>query len=126
MSIQVLVVEDDADLREALVDTLELAGFEYLEAESAEKALEVIAEYPVDMVVSDVNMGGMDGHQLLEKIQQTHPCLPVMLITAYGQVDKAVDAIRSGAVDYLMKPFAPEALIEVIRRYTGTQINEQS
>lgn len=125
MSIQVLVVEDDADLREALVDTLELAGFDYLEAESGERALEVIAENPVDMVVSDVNMGGMDGHQLLEKIQQTQPCLPVMLITAYGQVNKAVDAIRSGAVDYLMKPFAPDALIEVVKRYTGTHLNEQ-
>ena len=125
MSIQVLVVEDDADLREALVDTLELAGFEYLEADSGEKALEVIAEYPVDMVVSDVNMGGMDGHELLDKIQQSHPCLPVMLITAYGQVNRAVDAIRNGAVDYLMKPFAPEALIEVVKRYTGTQVNEQ-
>ncbi|GGK72763.1 sigma-54-dependent transcriptional regulator [Amphritea balenae] len=122
MSIQVLVVEDDADLREALVDTLELAGFEYLEADSGEAALDMLAEYPVDMVVSDVNMGGMDGHQLLEKIQQAHPCLPVMLITAYGQVNKAVDAIRSGAVDYLMKPFAPEALIEVVKRYTGSHI----
>ncbi|MCV6612678.1 MAG: sigma-54 dependent transcriptional regulator [Amphritea sp.] len=125
MTIQVLVVEDDADLREALVDTLELAGFAWLEADSGERALEVIAEYPVDMVVSDVNMGGMDGHQLLEKIQKIHPCLPVMLITAYGQVDKAVDAIRGGAVDYLMKPFAPEALIEVVKRYTGTQISDQ-
>ncbi|WP_417223763.1 sigma-54-dependent transcriptional regulator [Amphritea sp.] len=125
MSMKILVVEDDADLREALVDTLELAGFDYLEAESGEQALEVIAEHSVDMVVSDVNMGGMDGHQLLAKIQQAQPCLPVMLITAYGQVNKAVDAIRSGAVDYLMKPFAPEALIEVVKRYTGSHLNEQ-
>ncbi|MDO6564693.1 sigma-54 dependent transcriptional regulator [Amphritea sp. 1_MG-2023] len=124
MTMHILVVEDDADLREALVDTLALAGFGYLEAESGEQALEVIAEHSVDMVVSDVNMGGMDGHQLLAKIQQTQPCLPVMLITAYGQVNKAVEAMRSGAVDYLMKPFAPEALIEVVQRYTGSHLNE--
>lgn len=125
MSTQILVVEDDASLREALVDTLELAGFNYLEAESGEQALELIADHTVDMVVSDVNMGGMDGHQLLEKIQQSQPCLPVMLITAYGQVNKAVDAIRSGAVDYLMKPFAPEALIEVVKRFTGAEIDQK-
>ncbi|MEH6578089.1 MAG: sigma-54 dependent transcriptional regulator [Amphritea sp.] len=125
MSTHILVVEDDASLREALVDTLELAGFEYLEAESAEVALEILAQHSVDMVISDVNMGEMDGHQLLAQIQQSQPCLPVMLITAYGQVNKAVDAIRNGAVDYLMKPFAPDALIEVVKRYTGTQIDQQ-
>ena len=125
MATQVLVVEDDASLREALVDTLELADFTCLEAESGEAALELLGQQSVDMVVSDVNMGGMDGHQLLEKIQQQHPCLPVMLITAYGQVNKAVDAIRNGAVDYLMKPFEPDALIEVVKRYTGTQIRKQ-
>ena len=125
MATQILVVEDDASLREALVDTLELADFSCLEAESGEDALTLLNQQSVDMVVSDVNMGGMDGHELLEKIQQQHPCLPVMLITAYGQVNKAVDAIRSGAVDYLMKPFEPDALIEVVKRYTGTQIRKQ-
>ncbi len=125
MATQILVVEDDASLREALVDTLELADFSCLEAESGEDALTLLGQQSVDMVVSDVNMGGMDGHELLEKIQQQHPCLPVMLITAYGQVNKAVDAIRSGAVDYLMKPFEPDALIEVVKRYTGTQIRKQ-
>lgn len=124
MTTQILVVEDDASLREALVDTLELAGFGSLEAESGEQALELIAAQSVDMVVSDVNMGGMDGHQLLDKIQQTQPCLPVMLITAYGQVNRAVDAIRSGAVDYLMKPFAPEALVDAVKRFTGAEIDQ--
>lgn len=124
MTTQILVVEDDASLREALVDTLELAGFGSLEAESGEQALELIAAQSVDMVVSDVNMGGMDGHQLLDKIQQSQPCLPVMLITAYGQVNRAVDAIRSGAVDYLMKPFAPEALVDAVKRFTGAEIDQ--
>lgn len=125
MATQILVVEDDASLREALVDTLELADFTCLEAESGEDALTLLGQQSVDMVVSDVNMGGMDGHELLDKILQQHPCLPVMLITAYGQVNMAVDAIRSGAVDYLMKPFEPDALIEVVKRYTGTQIRKQ-
>ena len=124
MSTHVLVVEDDANLREALLDTLELAGFTPLEADSGEAALALLGKQPVDMVISDVNMGGMDGHQLLAQIQQSQPCLPVMLITAYGQVHKAVEAIRNGAVDYLMKPFVPEALIEVVKRYTGAQLQQ--
>ena len=117
MSNKIMIVEDDNELREALCDTLELAGFEYLEAADAEAAIALLSEHQVDMVVTDVNMPGMDGHQLLEKIRQSHPGLPVMLITAFGQVSKAVDAIKAGAVDYLMKPFDSNALITAVRRF---------
>lgn len=117
MANQILVVEDDSELREALCDTLELAGFSYLEAEHAEAALDLLKAQQVDMVVSDVNMPGMDGHQLLDQIKQHYPGLPVMLITAFGQVNKAVEAIKAGAVDYLMKPFDSAALISAVRRF---------
>ncbi|GGO84947.1 sigma-54-dependent Fis family transcriptional regulator [Marinobacterium nitratireducens] len=119
MSIKVLIVEDDRELREALADTLELAGMGYLEASDGLQALEVLRGNTVDIVVSDVNMPGLDGHGLLAKLQQTHPCLPVVLITAFGQVQKAVEAIRAGAVDYLMKPFEPEQLVETVRRFAS-------
>ncbi len=118
----ILVVEDDADLREALCVTLELAGYDYHQAESAERALALLAELPVDMVVSDVNMGEMDGHQLLRQVNQLYPAMPVLLITAYGQVDRAVDAIRNGAVDYLLKPFEPEQLLSIVERYVGSAL----
>ncbi len=121
----VLVVEDDAVLREALCDTLELAGYQYHQADSGEAALALLAEQPVDMVVSDVNMGGMDGHELLKQINQLYPCMPVLLITAYGQVDRAVDAIRSGAVDYLLKPFEPEQLLSIVSRYASSALSEE-
>ena len=117
MSNKILIVEDDNELREALCDTLELAGFEFVEAEDAETALELLQVHPVDMVVTDVNMPGMDGHQLLAEIRSHYPGLPVMLITAFGQVSKAVDAIKAGAVDYLMKPFDSAALISSVRRF---------
>ncbi|WP_415911816.1 sigma-54-dependent transcriptional regulator [Neptuniibacter sp. QD37_11] len=117
MANRILIVEDDNELREALCDTLELAGFEYLEAEDAETALDILTRQQVAMVVTDVNMPGMDGHQLLDKIHETYPALPVMLITAFGQVSKAVEAIKAGAVDYLMKPFDSEALISSVRRF---------
>ncbi|MBE9396376.1 sigma-54-dependent Fis family transcriptional regulator [Pontibacterium sp. N1Y112] len=117
MTARILIVEDDSALREALCDTLELAGFEYVAAESGEAALSLLAETHVEMVVTDVNMPGIDGHQLLERIKQLQPGLPVMLITAFGQVHKAVEAIQAGAVDYLMKPFEAQALVEAVRRY---------
>ncbi|WP_409523817.1 sigma-54-dependent transcriptional regulator [Nitrincola sp. MINF-07-Sa-05] len=112
---KILIVEDDLDLREALVDTLALAGIDYVEAGNGEEAVALLKQQTVDMVISDVNMPGMDGHELLAYLRQQYPVLPVALITAYGQVEKAVDAIRKGAVDYLMKPFEPEQLIALIR-----------
>lgn len=114
---KVLVVEDDPELREALCDTLELAGFVVFYADSGEAALALLADRPVNMVVSDVNMGGISGYELLSQLQQDHPSLPVLLITAYGDVSSAVNAMRNGAVDYLVKPFKPQALVESVTRY---------
>ena len=126
MSNRILIVEDDNELRETLCDTLELAGFDYIEAEDAEKALALLTEHQVDMVVTDVNMPGMDGHELLSQIRQSYPGLPVMLITAFGQVSKAVEAIKAGAVDYLMKPFDSDALISSVRRFAvGQAVTEE-
>jgi two-component system response regulator FlrC len=116
---QILIVEDDRDLREALVTTLELAKFRVREADSGEQALQRLAEAPVDMVVSDVNMPGISGHQLLEEIQRLYPGLPTMLITAYGQISDAVSAMQSGAIDYLVKPFEPQVLVEAVNRIVG-------
>ena len=117
--IRVLVVEDDCDLREALADTLELAGAEVLQADSGEQALALLPQYYVDMVVSDVNMGGMDGLELLKNLRRHYPQLPALLITAYGTVAKSVEAMRAGAVDYLVKPFKPQILVETVARYVG-------
>ncbi len=115
----VLVVEDDNDLREALTDTLQLADFDVLAVNSAEAALSAIETRTVEMIVSDVNMGGMSGHDLLRHVQQNKPHIPVLLITAYASVTDSVDAIRHGAVDYLVKPFKPEALINIVERVVG-------
>lgn len=123
MTPKVLIVEDDLGLREALTDTLALEGLGYVEAGSAEEALQLLKTQSVDMVISDVNMPGMDGHALLAQLRQRYPMLPVALITAYGQVERAVDAIRQGAVDYLMKPFEPSQLIELIYRHAGGRLD---
>ena len=114
---KVLVVEDDLDLREALCDTLELADFDVYQTDSGEAALAFLERQTVNMVVSDVNMGGINGHELLARLQKLYPSLPVLLITAYGDINHAVSAMRDGAVDYLVKPFKPQALVESVSKY---------
>ena len=113
----VLVVEDDAALAEALGDTLKLAGYRVLVAGDGEQALKLVAGQPVDLVVSDVHMKRMDGHALLRELRARQPELPVMLMTAYATVEKAVAAMREGAVDYLVKPFEAEVLVNMVERY---------
>ncbi len=123
---QILIVEDDHDLREALVTTLELAKFRVREAEGAGQALKCLADGHVDMVVSDVNMPGMSGHELLSEVQRLYPGLPMMLITAYGQISHAVSAMQAGAIDYLVKPFEPSVLVDAVTRIVGGSRNKGS
>ncbi len=113
----VLIVEDDAALREALCATVELAGYAVRSAVDGLSALQLVDQHQVDLVVSDVQMDGMDGHGLLKKLKSRLPDLPVILMTAYGTIQSAVDAMRNGAADYLVKPFEAEVLAEMIGRY---------
>src|SRR5690606_23373823 len=101
----VMVVEDDLPLREALCDTLELAGYRVVAAADGEEALALLGREEICMVVSDVQMRPMDGHTLLKRIKLRRPDLPVVLMTAYGTIPKAVEAMRDGAADYMVKPF---------------------
>ena len=117
MTIKVLLVEDDPSLREALGETLELAGHAYHAVGSAEEALLAAAQASFSLVVSDVNMPGIDGHQLLNQLRSRYPQLPVLLMTAHGAVDRAVEAMRQGAADYLVKPFEPKALLALVARH---------
>jgi len=114
---KLLVVEDDASLREALVDTLLLAGYACEEVDSAESALIELQKIKFDLVISDVQMGGMSGLSLLQNIKSKYPDTPVLLMTAYATIDDAVKAIRDGAIDYLAKPFSPEVLLNQVSRY---------
>ncbi|CDZ92922.1 sigma-54-dependent transcriptional regulator [Pseudomonas saudiphocaensis] len=121
MSVKILLVEDDRALREALSDTLELAGFSYQSVDSAESAVLALQADTFGLVISDVNMPGMDGHGLQVFIRKHYPQLPVLLMTAYGAVERAVEAMRQGAVDYLLKPFEPKVLLELIARHACGQ-----
>ncbi len=112
----VLVAEDDPTLREALCETLELAGYLVESASDGKAALEIMQQRPVGMVVSDVQMRPMDGHELMTQVKNIYPSIPVLLMTAYGNIEKAVSAMRDGAVDYLAKPFEAQMLVEKVEK----------
>lgn len=117
---KVLVTEDDHSLREALVDTLELAGYEVLEADCAEQAIVRLQhESDIRLIVSDVNMGKLSGYDLLRHVKNEYPQIPFLLITAYASIADSVTAIKEGAVDYLVKPFEPDALLNAVAKHLG-------
>ncbi len=113
---KVVLIDDDPPVRHSLAQTLELAGFEVSAHESAEQALAEIVPGLQGVVVTDVRLPGMDGTQLLQRALQQEPALPVILITAHGDVSMAVQSMRAGAYDFIEKPFAPERLVDVTTR----------
>ena len=113
---KILVVEDDAELQEALVDTLSLNEFEVISVSSAEDALMALDD-DIGMVFSDIRMDGMDGYTLMTRIRAIKPYLPIVLMTAYGTIEQAVDAMKAGAVDYIVKPFEANVLVEKAKIY---------
>ncbi len=118
---KVLIVEDDAALREALATTLELSGHQVLQACDGTQALDCLdKEGDVGLVLSDVQMEPMDGYRLLQQVRDRHLGLPLVLMTAYGSIDKAVAAMREGAADYLVKPFDAQRLLRTVDRFLAS------
>ena len=113
----VLIVEDDANLREALFDTLSCDALPVLTADSGPCALDILNKEQVGLVISDLQMEPMDGATLLGKIREQYPTLPAVLMTAHGTIENAVDVMRNGAADYLVKPFEADELKRVIDKY---------
>ncbi len=118
-ALHILVVEDDAPLRDAVCLTLEVAGHTVTGVGDGPAALARADEEAFNLVVSDLKMQPMDGLELLAELRRRLPQLPVLLMTAFGDVEKAVDAMRGGACDFLMKPFEPQVLLEHVRRYAA-------
>ncbi len=119
-TLPVLVVEDDAPLREALCDTLELAGYSVVAAADGGEALRLLERDQVGIVVSDVQMQPMDGLTLLHRLRETRPDIPVLMMTAFGDIEHAVRAMQAGASHYLAKPFEPQRLLSEVARFMLT------
>ena len=123
-TLPILVVEDDQDLLEAICATMKLAGYQTLAASNGNDAMAALQESQIGMVVSDVQMKPIDGFTLLKKIKVFNPDLPVLLMTAYGDVKKAVAAMQTGACDYLLKPFDPDSLLAHVKHYALSELEQ--
>ena len=102
---KILVVDDELFVRELLSEFLGKQGFEVLLAESGEKALEIAKSSPVQIALIDLKMPGMDGIQTLKELKKKNPQILPIIMTGYPTIESAVEALRSGACDYVIKPF---------------------
>ncbi|WP_298169332.1 sigma-54 dependent transcriptional regulator [Acidithiobacillus sp.] len=119
MTNPVLIVEDEKNLRRVLVAVLEAEGYPTIAAENAEEALDMIrTEHPA-LVLTDQRLPGLSGTGLLRRIKEAHPEIPVIISTAYGEIEQAVEAIKAGAEHYLTKPVDEGELIALIRQTLG-------
>ena len=115
LSPRILVVDDDKAVRTALKVNLG-KRHQVTEVDCAEKALKVLGSKPMDLVLTDVSMPGMNGMNLMREIRQRHPEVRVVIMTGYGSVSDAVDAMKAGADDYLIKPTEKDALLLIVEK----------
>ncbi len=120
----VLIVDDETNIRRVLAAMLKRDGYEVTAAEDGEQALAAMSRAPVDVVVTDLVMPRMGGLDLLRHVASAHPDVPVIMITAHGTVDTAVEAMKAGAFDYITKPFDQEDLRKVIAKASRARVLE--
>jgi two-component system response regulator FlrC len=113
---RVLVVDDDPEMRRALCEVVERTGHPVHGAVDGPSALARLSGESYALMISDMRMPGMTGLELLRRVRESQPDLPFVLVTAYGKVDEAVQAMKAGAFDFLQKPFRAEAIADVLRR----------
>ena len=116
---RVLIVDDNETMRSGVALVVERMSHDAVSAASGAEALQRLSEEPCDLVITDYRMREMDGLQVLEAVKSDHPDTDVIIITAYGTIEIAVEAMKRGAVDFITKPFPPEALELKVDRILG-------
>ena len=119
MRIRVLLVDDEEDFVETLAQRLEVRDFEVATALSGAEALERLEEREIDVVILDLQMPGVDGIQVLRQIKERKPLIEVIMLTGHATVQTAIDGMKLGAFDFLIKPTETEELLEKIARAFG-------
>ena len=112
----IIVVDDDLEMASMLCDIVRDAGHHAITASSATQALELAEQEQPDLLITDLRMSGMSGHQLQGEFKRRHPKVPVIVITAFGSITNAVESMKLGAFDYLTKPFGNDELLLVVGR----------
>src|SRR6204780_1074578 len=118
---QVLIVDDEPNLRKILSAQLSRDGYEVMTAEDGEQGLALLKEHHIDLVITDLKMPKVDGMTLLRKALELEPELPVVLITAHGTIDTAVEALKSGAFDFVTKPFDKDEVRQIVSKALRTR-----
>ena len=111
----VLIVDDESIVRESIRDWLQDAGYQVATAETGEQALDMVEKQDFSVMVLDIRLPGKTGITVLKEVKAERPWIKSIIITAYPSAETAVEAMRLGAVDYLIKPFAPDDLERLIR-----------
>ncbi len=122
---KLMVVDDDLAMREMLTSLFSDEGYEAIGAASAEEALELSADEEFDAVLSDIKMPGKSGIELVAALRELRPETPVILMTAFGSIDSAVEAMREGALDYVTKPFEPEVVLVAMEQALERRVLER-
>ena len=112
----VLIVDDEKNIRLTLSQTLEALGVEPDTAANGEEALAKLKEKEFGLILLDLKMPGMDGMEVLRRVREIRPDIRVIILTAYGTIESAVEAMKLGAVDFIQKPFSPEEIRELVSR----------
>lgn len=122
MKTHVLITDDEPLVRKSLKETLRYEGYNVTTAKDGVQALEVLKNYSVDILMTDMKMPNLGGMELLKRVKQQYPRTQVVLMSAYGQIENAVEAMRLGAADYISKPFEDEQITELLKKIdNGTE-----
>ena len=116
MSKPILIVDDEKNIRMTLSQSLESLGVETDTAGNGEEALAKLKEKDFGLILLDIRMPGMDGMEVLRQVREIRPDIRIIMITAYGTIESAVEAIKLGAVDFLQKPFDPDEIRDLVSR----------
>ena len=113
---QILVVDDDVDIRSILIDQLSVCNFNFFEANNGKEALEIISKHEIDLVITDIKMPVMDGITLSTKINELDQFIPVIFVTAFADADNILSALRSGAFEFISKPFQKQFIVNRVNK----------
>src|SRR5512140_2576964 len=116
MKSNILVVDDEPVARQSLSDILRLEGYHVIAVANGESAVDHIRKYAVDLIVLDLKMPGMNGMDVVQVVNQISPDTEIILLTAFGSMESAVEALRQRVHDYLLKPASPNQILESVKR----------
>jgi len=112
----ILIVEDEDSLRNTLTIQLRNNGYDVTEVKDGEEAFSVLEEKKFDLVLTDLKMKKVSGEEILKRVKQSSPATEVIIITAYGTIQSAVEAMKAGAFDYITKPFKIEEILNILKK----------